>query len=134
MSERGLNKVILIGRLGKDSEMRYTPNGKAVTTFSIACTKVWGEGDDDQKTEWVNCEAWEKRAETLAQYAKKGTRLYVEGSLRTTTSGEGDARKYYTKVVVDSFMFLGGGERQNAEPESAPADSEYSFGNGEEIP
>jgi single-strand DNA-binding protein len=104
-----LNRVQLIGRLGKDPESRFTPSGKKVAHFSLAVSNRWksGEGETRESTEWVNVEAWERLGEVCQQYLHKGSLIYLEGRLKTDKfddkSGE---TKYYTKVVALSMQML----------------------------
>ena len=98
-----VNKVIAIGNVGKDPEMRYTPTGNAVTNFSIACNY----GKD--QTEWINVTAWKKLAETCNQYLTKGSQVYIEGRLQTRKWDDNDGKTHYkTEVVASSVVFLGG--------------------------
>ena len=107
-----VNKVILVGNLGRDAELRYTPGGAAVAKFSIATTEVWNDkaGQRQEKTEWHNVDVWGKQAETLTEYLRKGKQVYVEGRLQTDeyTDKEGVKRKS-TKVRSDRIVLLGGG-------------------------
>jgi single-strand DNA-binding protein len=130
---RGINKVIILGNLGRDPEMRYTPAGKAVTSFSVAVTQKWGPEEDQSHTEWFACEAWGKAAETLNQYLHKGSRVYVEGRLRTDSWEKDGATHYRAKLVVESFLFLSQNGNHGAAEEPEPA-TEESFGSGEEYP
>jgi single-strand DNA-binding protein len=103
-----LNRVQLIGYLGKDPESRFTPSGKKVAHFSLAVTQHWKSGGESKEaTEWFNVEAWNKLGETVQQYLKKGSLIYVEGRLKTDKyedkSGE---TKYFTKVVALTLQFL----------------------------
>ena len=103
-----LNRVQLIGRLGKDPESRFTPTGRKVAHFSVAISNRWKdrEGEMRESTEWVNVEAWERLGETCQQYLKKGSLVYVEGRLKTDkVENQGDTR-YFTKVVAHTFQFL----------------------------
>jgi single-strand DNA-binding protein len=104
-----LNKVQLIGNLGQDPELRYTPNGSAVATFSVATTDRWTDkgGQKQEKTEWHRVEVWNKPAEFLGEYARKGAQIYVEGSLATDkyTDKEG-VERYTTKVKAQSVQLL----------------------------
>ena len=103
-----LNRVQLIGRLGKDPESRFTPTGKKVAHFSIAISNRWRdrEGEMRESTEWVNVEAWERLGETCQQYLKKGSLVYVDGRLKTDkVENQGDTR-YFTKVVAQTVQFL----------------------------
>jgi len=103
-----LNRVQMIGRLGKDPESRFTPTGKKVAHFSVAISNRWKdrEGEMRESTEWVNVEAWERLGETCQQYLKKGSLVYVEGRLKTDKyEAEGETR-YFTKVVAQVVQFL----------------------------
>ena len=103
-------KLIAVGRLGKDAELKYTQSGNAVANFSIACTEKWKkDGDAHEATEWFRCNLFGKRAEGLAPYLLKGTILCIEGRLRTRIY-EG---KYYTEVAVDNAHFVGGGKNES---------------------
>jgi single-strand DNA-binding protein len=107
-----VNKVILVGNLGRDAELRYTPGGAAVAKFSIATTEMWNDksGQRQERTEWHNIDLWGKQAETLSEYLVKGKQVYVEGRLQTDeyTDKEGVKRKS-TKVRCDRVVLLGGG-------------------------
>ena len=103
-----LNRVQLIGRLGRDPESRYTPTGKKVAHFSLAVSQRWKvAGESKEYTEWVNIEAWDRLGEVCQEYLKKGSLIYVEGRLRTDKyeARDGDTR-YYTKVVAQIVQFL----------------------------
>src|SRR5262245_37320845 len=106
-----VNKVILVGNLGRDAELRYTPGGAAVAKFSIATTEMWNDksGQRQERTEWHNIDLWGKQAETLSEYLVKGKQVYVEGRLQTDeyTDKEGQKRKS-TKVRCDRVVLLGG--------------------------
>ena len=104
-----LNRVQLIGRLGKDPEGKFTPTGKRVAHFSVAISNRWNsrEGDAKEYTEWVNVEAWGRLGEVCQEYLKKGSLVYLEGRLKTEKyeDKEGET-KYFTKVVALSLQFL----------------------------
>jgi single-strand DNA-binding protein len=104
---KDLNKVQLIGRLVADPETRYTPQGSAVTNIRIATSRAWKtrDGEDMEETEFTNCTAWNKLAEIITQYLRKGARVYVEGRL-DTESWESDAGKKYKTVVVLNDMIM----------------------------
>lgn len=108
---RGVNKVILIGNLGADPELKYTPSGTAVCTFRLATSESFKDRDGNmqERTEWHRIVAWTKLGEIAAQYLSKGRQVYVEGSIRTRSwedqSGE---RKYMTEIVARDIQFLGG--------------------------
>jgi single-strand DNA-binding protein len=109
-----VNKVILVGNLGRDAELRYTPGGAAVAKFSLATTEVWNDksGQRQERTEWHNIDLWGKQAESLTEYLVKGKQVYVEGRLQTDeyTDKEGAKRKT-TRVRCDRVVLLGGGGR-----------------------
>jgi single-strand DNA-binding protein len=122
-----LNRVQLIGRLGKDPETRFTPNGKKVAHFSLAVSqrRKTAEGDAKEYTEWVNIEAWDRLGEICSQYLHKGSLVFVEGRLKTDKyEDKGGETKYYTKVVVQAVQMLD--KKQEEEPvtmvEEDPAD------------
>lgn len=105
----GLNKVMLIGNLGRDPEMRYTANGTAVTTFSLAVNRSYGgdAGGRKEETEWVPVVAWEKLAELTGQHLQKGRKVYVEGRLATRSwDGPDGQKRYKTEVVASQVLFL----------------------------
>jgi single-strand DNA-binding protein len=113
----GLNKVMIIGNLGKDPEMRFTPSGQSVTNFTVAVSRSWknSDGQPQEETEWFNIDAWGRLAELTNEYLSKGKKVYVEGRLRTESwedknTGE---KKYRTKVVASDIQFIeprGGGQ------------------------
>ncbi len=111
MAKGTLNKVILIGRLGKDPELRYTPNGAAVTNFNLATNEVYNDKDGKQveQTDWHRVVAWRKLAEICGQYLKKGSLVYIEGKLKTRTYDDREGvKKYVTEIVADQMQMLGG--------------------------
>lgn len=102
-----LNRVQLIGRLGKDPESKYTPTGKRVTHFSIAVSQRWkANGETKEYTEWVNVEAWGRLGEVSQEYLKKGSLVYVEGRLKTEKYEDKGENRYFTKVVAVTLQFL----------------------------
>ena len=107
-----VNKVILVGNLGRDAELRYTPGGAAVATLNLATTEMWNDkqGQRQEKTEWHRVVLWGKQAESLQEYLTKGKQIYVEGRLQTRkwTDKEGKDR-YNTEVRADRVVLLGGG-------------------------
>jgi single-strand DNA-binding protein len=131
MASRSVNKVILIGHLGKDAETRFTPAGIAVTSFSVATNRRWKDqqtGEWKEETDWAKVVLW--RQENLANYLTKGKQIYVEGRLQTRSYDDKEGKKQYmTEVVADEVILLGGrGEGGSAEtgpqpvsmPRSAP--------------
>jgi single-strand DNA-binding protein len=105
---KGLNKVQIIGHLGKDPEMRYTPSGKPVTTFSVAVSRSWSttDGERHNETEWFNVVAWSTLAETCKQYLSKGQRVYVEGRLQTRRWDDKEGQKHTSVEIVASDMIM----------------------------
>jgi len=103
-----LNRVQLIGRLGKDPESKLTPTGKRVAHFSIAVSNRWKsrDGETKESTEWINVEAWGRLAEVCQEYLKKGSLVYVEGRLKTDKYEDKGDTKYFTKVVAQMAQFL----------------------------
>jgi single-strand DNA-binding protein len=103
-----LNRVQLIGRLGKDPESRSTPTGKKVAHFSLAVSQRWKstEGDNKESTEWVNVEAWGRLGEVCQEYLHKGSLIFLEGRLKTDKYEDKGETKYYTKVVALSMQML----------------------------
>lgn len=103
-----LNRVQLIGYLGKDPESKFTPTGRRVTDFPIAVSNRWKgrDGETKEHTEWVNIEAWERLGEVCGEYLNKGSLVYVEGRLRTHRYEEDGETRYFTKVVAQTVQFL----------------------------
>jgi single-strand DNA-binding protein len=110
MASRSVNKVILVGHLGKDAETRFTTGGQSVTNFSVATSRRWKDqqsGEWKEETDWHNVVLW--RAENLANYLTKGKQVYVEGRLRTRSYDDKDGNKrYVTEVMADDVLLLGG--------------------------
>jgi single-strand DNA-binding protein len=107
-----VNKVILVGNLGRDAELRYTPGGAAVATLNLATTEVWNDkaGQKQEKTEWHRIVLWGKQAESLQEYLTKGKQIYVEGRLQTRQWDDKDGNKRYTtEIKADRITLLGGG-------------------------
>ncbi len=137
-----VNKVILVGNLGKDPELRYTPSGTAVATFSLATSERFKDrnGEQQEKTEWHNVVAWRNLAEICGKYLHKGKQVYIEGKIQTRSYDDRDGNKrYMTEIVADQMQMLGrlsdensgygqrGGENR---PSRAPQDS----GGGQSAP
>jgi single-strand DNA-binding protein len=120
MASRSVNKVILIGHLGKDAETKFTPSQVACTKFSVATNRRWKDqqtGEWKEETDWANIVLW--RSENLAQYLTKGKQVYVEGRLQTRSWDDKDGKKQYmTEVVADEVILLGG--RGEGAPPGAP--------------
>ncbi len=105
---RGLNKVLIIGRLGRDPEMRYTPSGRPVTTFSVATSRTWNtsEGGRRTETEWFNVVAWSNLAEICKQHLSKGRLVYIEGRLQTRHWDDPEGNKHSSTEIVANEMIM----------------------------
>jgi single-strand DNA-binding protein len=121
-----VNKVILVGNLGRDAELRYTPAGAAVATINMATTEVWNDkaGQRQEKTEWHRVVLWGKSAESLTEYLTKGKQIYVEGRLQTRQWDDKDGNKRYTtEIRSDKIVLLGGGGGRGASMDRGGGDS-----------
>ncbi len=130
-----VNKVILVGNLGRDAELRYTPGGAAVATLNMATTEVWNDkgGQKQEKTEWHRIVLWGKTAESLNEYLTKGKQIYVEGRLQTRQWDDKDGNKRYTTEIRGDRVVLlgsggGGGGRQMARTATGGAQMEDPMG------
>ena len=129
-----INKVILVGRLGSDPEMRYTPSGAGVCNFSVATSENWTDkasGDKKERTEWHRIVVWGRQAEHCNKYLGKGRQVYVEGRLQTRSWEDQDGnKKYATDIVANQVQFLGGASQgapmgaTNSMNQAAPAAAE----------
>lgn len=139
----GINKVIIIGRLGQDPELRQTGNGQAVCTLNVATSENWTdkEGQKQERTEWHRVVIWGKQAENSAKYLAKGRQVFVEGKLQTrsweTQQGE---KRYTTEIVANNVQFLSAGGAQQGSSQSVDRDfsqdfaPEPFFDSNEEVP
>jgi single-strand DNA-binding protein len=110
----GVNKVILVGRLGRDPEVRYTPSGTAVANFSIATSEQWNnkDGEKQERTEWHKIVAWRRLGEICGEYLHKGSQIYIEGRLQTRDWEDRDGNKRYTtEVIAQSMQMLGSADK-----------------------
>ena len=109
----GVNKVIIVGRLGKDPELTYTPGGAAVCKFSVATSEDWKDkdtGEKQERTEWHRIVAWRRLGEVCGEFLHKGKEVYIEGKLQTRSWDDKDGNKrYMTEIVASSMQMLGGG-------------------------
>jgi len=129
-----VNKVILIGRLGRDPEMRFTPAGKAVTNFTMATSETWKDdsGERQERTEWHRIVIWGKLAETAAKYLSKGSQVYIEGRLQTREWTDKDGQKRYTTEIVANQMTMlgakgeGGGSTGGGWGDPGPSDNDFA--------
>lgn len=135
-----LNKVMLIGNLGADPDVRATPNGAKVANFRIACTETWKDqsGQKQERTEWVTIIAWRQQAEIAAKYLKKGSKVYIEGKLQTRQweDKNGGGKRYATEILCDRFMMLDGRPGTVAEANTAAGgdDDRYAYPNAPGAP
>ncbi len=119
----GVNKVILVGNLGKDPEVRYLEGGTAVANFSLATTETYKDkgGNRVEQTEWHNVVLWRGLAEVAEKYLKKGSQVYVEGKLRTRAWDDKDGvKRYSTEIIADNMTMLGG--KRDEAKESVPSE------------
>ncbi len=153
----GVNKVIIVGRLGGDPEVRYTPGGQSVARLSIATSENWNDkqGQKQERTEWHRVVVWGKMAEVVGQHLTKGRQVYVEGRLQTRSWDDKATgqKKYSTEIVASTVQFLGGSsegasrgsqasatprggaeEQTQARPDDAGFSPEPAFDSDEEIP
>ena len=142
---RSVNKVILVGNLGKDPELRYTSSGVAVATFSIATNESWKdpEGNLQERTQWHNIVAWRKLAEICGEYLKKGGKIYAEGRLQHRNyDDKNGVKRYVTEVVLDEMVMLdsrgggggGGGTAPSAPEYQPPAAQEQHSEKADDLP
>ena len=138
MASRGINKVILIGNLGKDPETRYMPSGGAVTNITVATSETWKDkntGEQQERTEWHRVAFFNRLAEIAGEYLKKGSKVYIEGSLRTRKwQGQDGQDRYTTEIIANEMQMLdsrgGGGDapfaRQQQPSTQQPASAQQS--------
>jgi single-strand DNA-binding protein len=143
---KSLNKVLLIGNLGKDPELRYTPGGVPVASFSIATNESWKDQDGNlqERTEWHNIVAWRKLAEICGEYLKKGKKVYIEGRIQTRSYDDKNtgAKRYITEIVADNMIMLDGGVGMRSEtggnsssaPSVSPESSEPGKSTDDDLP
>ncbi len=129
---RGLNKVMIIGNLGRDPEMRYTPSGRPVTSFSVATSRSWytSDGEKHTETEWFNVVAWGNLAEICKQYLSKGQRVYIEGRLQTRRWEDSQGNKHTSTEVVANEMIMLDDRRdttQSPGDETGEEEEEFPF-------
>ena len=129
MSRRGINKVILIGNLGADPDLRFTPSGVQVASVNLATTETWTDrnGERQERTEWHRLVLWRRLAELAGQYLKKGSKLYIEGKLKTRSWDDPKGQKHYiTEVVVVDMQML--------DAAGAPLELDMAYGKGQGQP
>jgi len=137
---RGLNKVQIIGHLGREPEMRYTPSGRPVTTFTVAVSRSWNtvDGERHNETEWFNVVAWGNLAEICKQYLTKGQQVYIEGRLQTRRWDDKEGVKHTSVEVVANEMMMLGERRdhnnQSQQPSESVSDENDMTANEDEFP
>ena len=123
-----LNRVVLVGRLTRDPDLRYTPNGIAVANFNIACNRPFRNQQGEQEADFINCVVWRKTAENLANYMKKGSMIGVDGRVQTRSyEGQDGKMVYVTEVLAESIQFLEsrGGSQQQRGPSGYNQQEQY---------
>lgn len=139
---RGINKVILVGNLGKDPETRYMPSGGAVTSLVVATSESWKDkatGETKEKTEWHNVTGFNRLGEIMAEYLRKGSQVYIEGSIRTEKWQDQNGNdRYTTKIIANEMQMLGGRggsaeftPRQQSQPAQAGSQASGGMGGGQ---
>lgn len=149
MARRGVNKVILLGNVGGDPELRYTPSGAGVANFSIATNESWTDknsGERQERTEWHRIAAWGRLAEICNQYLRKGSKVYIEGRLQTRSwEGQDGQRRYATEIVASEMQMLDSRDDSSgppagrdggyaAAPQGAPQEGGNATGSGQAGP
>lgn len=131
---RGLNKVMIIGHLGRDPEMRFTPSMRPVTNFSVATSRSWNTSDGERRTEteWFNVVAWGSLAEICNQYLTKGQQVYIEGRLQTRRWEDDDGNKRSTVEVVAKEMIMLGDRKKKSDDDSEDEDFSDEFSEEED--
>ncbi len=141
MASRGINKVILVGNVGNDPEVRYMPNGNAVANVSIATSESWkdkGTGEQQERTEWHRVVFFNRLGEIVEQYVKKGSKLYVEGRLQTRSWEQDGVKRYSTEIVANEMQMLdsrgGQSDSDYGQQRSAPPQQSSGGGGGSQQP
>jgi single-strand DNA-binding protein len=124
-----LNRIQIIGNLGRDPETRFTPKGARVCQFSVAVSERWRtpEGETRERTDWFNVEAWGKLGEICQEYLTKGQLVYVEGQLHTDHYEKGGEKRTFTKITASSMQMLGRKAEEESELSAPPPDDEFPF-------
>lgn len=126
-----INRVVLVGRLTKDPELRYTPSGLAVVRFTIAVNRQFSNQSGEREADFINCVAWRKQAENLANFQRKGNLVGVEGRIQTGSyEGQDGKRVYTTEVVADSIQFLESRNAGQGAPQQSAPNQQYGGGGG----
>jgi single-strand DNA-binding protein len=133
-----VNKAIIIGNLGRDPELRTTPSGRSVTSFSVATSRRWKDqnGQNQESTDWHNIVLWGRQAEVAKEYLSKGSQVYIEGRIQTRSYQDKDGVQKYRTEIIGQFMQLlgsrGGGGTSDYTPPSPPPSDEAPFDNNVE--
>lgn len=125
-----MNNITLLGRLTKDPELKYSQSGKAFTKFSIAVTREFNRDEAD----FINCIAWDKRAETICEYLRKGRRIALQGRLSVRSYEKDGETKWITEVIVDKFEFVDSSNNDNKEKENSKSNEEPEFIDDDSFP
>ena len=137
MATRCINKIILIGNLGKDPELRYTSSGVAVASFTLATNESWKdpEGNVQERTQWHNIVAWRKLAEICGEYLKKGGKIYLEGKLQYRNyDDKNGVKRYVTEIVIDEMLMLDNKGGSATAGETAPTHEEAPSSPAPDLP
>ena len=135
MARSGINKVIIVGNLGQDPEIKYTAGGAAVTTLSIATSDSWKDKDsgmDQERTEWHRVVLWRRLAEVAGEYLKKGSKVYIEGQLQTRKWEQEGQTRYTTEIIARDMQFLD--SRGSSNNESTQKSSEMNGQSAADVP
>ena len=130
----GINKVILVGRLGQNPEIRYTPDGSAVANFSVATSEQWNDkatGEKKERTEWHRIVAWRRLGEICGEYLSKGSQVYVEGRIQTRSWEKDGITRYTTEIIASTVQFLGGRDSGGQYENSTRSRGEQQAGSSE---
>jgi single-strand DNA-binding protein len=130
MAKKGVNKVILIGNVGKDPEVKYAANGNAIANLTMATSETWKDkttGDTHDKTEWHRVVFYQKLAEIVGEYVKKGSKIYIEGKLQTRKWQNKEGHDVYTTEIIADMMQMLDGRKDVEQPEGSPAPAVSEF-------
>lgn len=132
----GVNKVILVGALGRDPETSHTQAGKAVARFSIATSRQWKDsgGNKQEETEWHRLVAFGRLAEICGEYLSKGKQVYIEGHLKTSKYEKNGESRYSTDIIVEQMQMLGGGKKERREDDPQRPGQDYSEPDADDVP
>ena len=137
---RGLNRVEIIGNLGGDPEIRFTPSGDQVVNFTVAVSESWTgkDGQKNERVEWFRLVAWRKLAEICGQYLKKGNKVYISGKMQTRSwEDQQGVKKYTTEIVANEMIMLGGeaqSEQRQDQGQNQQQEPEYPTGGDQDLP